>query len=74
VNKDGHPFKNIQEALSFLGLSQQQFSQLSGFLGFRDPILRIQSVGEAGDVSKQVEVIVRKAPGAAAKILLWTEK
>jgi len=73
-NKDGHPFKNIAEALSFLGLSQQQYSQLSVFLGFRDPILRIQSEGESGKVIRQVDAIVRKVEGENSQILLWTEK
>ena len=73
-NKDGAPFKDIAEAVGFLGLSPQQFSQLSGFLGFHDPVVRIQSVGEAGKVIRQVDAIVRKVPGANTQILLWTEK
>ena len=72
-NKDGHPFTNVAEALSFLGLSQQQFSQLSSFLGFRDQILHIQSKGESGKVVRQVDAIVRKVPGGNSQILLWTE-
>jgi len=73
-NKDGRPFKDFPEALSFLGLSPQQFSQLSRYLGFHDPVLHVQSVGEAGKVIRQVDAIVRKVPGANAQILLWTEK
>ena len=73
-NKDGHPFKNIAEALSFLGLSQEQYSQLSMFLGFRDPIQRIQSEGKSGKVIRQVDAIVRKVQGVNSQILLWTEK
>ena len=72
-NKDGYPFKNLAEALSFLGLSQQQFSQLAGFLGFHDPVQHIQSVGESQKVIRQVDAIVRKVPGANSQILLWTE-
>jgi len=67
-------FKNMAEALSFLGLSQQQFSQLSVFLGLHDPVVRIQSEGESGKVIRQVDAIVRKVPGANTQILLWTEK
>lgn len=72
-NKDGFAFKNSAEALSFLGLSQEQYTQLSPFLGFRDPILRIQSAGESGKVIRQVDAIVRKVQGANSQILLWTE-
>jgi len=73
-SKDGYPFKNLAEALSFLGLSQEQFSQLTGFLGFRDPVQHIKSVGESEKVIRQVDAIVRKVPGANTQILLWTEK
>ena len=73
VNPDGHAFKDVAEALSYLGLSQEQFSQLSGFLGFRDPILRIRSVGEAGQSSHQVDVVVKKAQGSKPQVLLWSE-
>jgi len=72
--QDGHPFKNLAEALSCLGVSQDQFAQLTGYLGFRDPILRITSVGESGKVARQVDAIVRKVPGGNAQILLWSEK
>ena len=74
VNRDGHAFKDIAEALSYLGLTQEQFSQLSGFLGYRDPIMRIRSVGESGQSSHQVEVVVKKAQNAKPQILLWSEK
>lgn len=74
VNKDGHAFKSLDEAISFLGLSKDQFLKLSGLLGFRDPVVRIQSVGESGKVIRQVEAIVRKVPEANSQILLWTEK
>ncbi len=73
-NKDGYPFRTPHDALSSLGLSQDQFAQLSGFLGFRDPVIRIQSVGQSGKVIRQTEAIVRKVPGANAQILFWSEK
>jgi len=73
-NKDGYPFKNLAEALSYLGLSQEQFSKLSGFLGFRDPVIRIESMGQSEKVVRQVDAIVRKVPGANAQILLWSEQ
>jgi len=74
VNKDGYPFKNRAEALSFLGFTEQQFSQMSGFLGFRDPVLRVRSVGESGKVIRQVEVIMRRVEGAKAQVLKWSEE
>jgi len=73
-DKDGHPFKDLTEALSYLGFTQSQFAQLSAFLGFRDPVLHVKSVGQAGKEIRQVDAIVRKVTGANANILLWTEK
>ena len=64
----------MHEARSILGLSQPQFDQISGFLGFRDPVQRIQSEGESGKVIRQLNTVVRKVPGANAQILLWSEK
>lgn len=72
--KDDHVFHDINECISFLGLSQDQFAQISGLLSFHDPIVRIHSVGEAAKVDRQVDVVARKAPGAPPQILQWTEK
>lgn len=73
-SKEGYPFKNLAEALMCLGLSSQQFEQLRGILGFRDPVTRIQSKGCSAKVVRQTDVIVRKVRGANAQILLWSEK
>lgn len=71
--EDGRPFKNLAEALSYLGLTQQQFTDLSGFLGFRDNVLHIHSEGKSGEIKRQVDVVVRKTQGASGQILLWSE-
>jgi len=70
----GYPFKNLVEALSYLGLNQEQIARLPISLGFRDPVTRIQSTGQSGKISRQIDVIVRKNPGAPAQILSRTEK
>jgi len=72
--KDDHVFRDINEALSYLGISPQQAGQLGGILGFKDPIVRITSVGTAGKVDRQVEVVARKVPGSNPQIIQWTEK
>ncbi len=72
--KDGYPFRNVAEAVECLGLSQQQFAALSGFLGFRDPVVHIESTGESEKVVRQMTVIVRKVSGGNAPILLWNEQ
>ena len=72
--KDDHIFRDINEAYSYLGLSQQQAAQIGGLLAFKDPIVRITSVGSVGKVSRQVEVIASKVAGQNSQIIQWTEK
>ena len=75
---DGTPddriFRDANEAMSYLGFTPQQAQSLSGLIGFKDPIVRIVSIGHAGKVNRQVEVIARKVPGSNAQIIQWTEK
>jgi len=69
----GYPFQNLAEALSYLGMTQEQFARLSTLAGFRDPVQRVQSVGESRQVIRQVDAIVRKQPGSKPQILFWQE-
>ena len=68
--KDGHPFKDMADALRCLGVGPQ----FAGLLGLHEPVLHVQSVGQSAKVIRQVEAIVRKVPGAHAQILWWNEK
>ena len=70
--KDSHPFKDIADALNCLGITREQFSNLSLFLGFRDPVIRIQSVGQSERMVRTTEVVVRK--DGNNQILFWSEK
>ncbi len=72
--QDDGVFSNINEVLSHLGISQQQYQQISGYISFRDSTVRIRSIGTAGNVHRQVDVIARKVEGNPPQILLWTEK
>jgi len=70
---DDHQFKDLNEALSFLGFSGQgTTSPLSGLVGINDPTYHIISVGTSGKVDRQVEVVAQKV-GARPNILLWKE-
>ncbi|MDD5350822.1 MAG: type II secretion system protein GspK [Chthoniobacteraceae bacterium] len=73
-DRAGYPFENVAEAIGILGLSEEQGVQLSGFLGFRDPVVRIRSIGQSENVIRQTDAIVSKALGASAQILYWNEK
>ena len=69
---DDHFFKDLNEALSFLGYSAQGPSQLSGLVGLKDPTYHILSIGTSGKVDRQVEVVAQKGSGRP-NILLWKE-
>lgn len=71
---DDHIFTSTDEVRSYLGMSQDQFSQISSLVSVNDMTVHIRSVGEAGEVHRQVEVIARKVQGRNPQIFLWTEK
>lgn len=72
--EDDHQFNNLSEALTALGLTQDQQSQISGLVSYRDATIRIDSVGRAGNVQRKVQVIARKPTGQTPQILLWIER
>jgi len=71
---DDHVFRDIGEAIGYLGFSGPQFNQIGSLISFRDPVVRIQSTGQAGEAVRQVEIVARKVPGANPFIFSWTEK
>ncbi|MGH8092144.1 MAG: hypothetical protein ACREIF_01555 [Chthoniobacterales bacterium] len=54
-----------------LGFTPVQYQQLQRLIGFNDPVVRVVSVGKSGDVTRTVEMIVRKS--ASPQIILWKE-
>ncbi len=72
-NKDDHPFKDLPDALDCLGMSQTEVDSLSAFLKFRDPVTRIQSVGQSAAVIRTTEAVVNKEANGNTQILLWIE-
>jgi general secretion pathway protein K len=69
---DDFQFKNLQEIQSYLGFSGPQFKEMSNLVVAKDQTQRIISEGYAGNVSRQLEVVVRKG-GSNPAILLWKE-
>lgn len=70
--KDDHVFKDLTEALSYLGLAGPAALPVQPFVTLKDPTVRIVSVGQSGKVYRQVEVVARKM-GAQPQILWWKE-
>ncbi len=71
---DDRIFNDLNEAAAAMGLGSEQLAAISSHISFRDPTVRIHSVGTAGKVRREVDVVARKVQGGNAQILLWTEK
>ncbi len=67
-------FPNIDEALSYLGLSRLQIAAVAPFVEIENPLttVHIRSTGQCGNVSRLVEVVARKQ-GMQPIILSWKE-
>jgi Type II secretion system (T2SS), protein K len=69
---DDLQFKSLEDARVAFGFSPEQFKQLVPLVGFRDPVLRIVSVGKSGDVTRVVQMVVRKT-GNIPQLITWKE-
>ncbi len=69
---DDANFKSLEEVRAVLGFSPEQFKALAGLVGFKDPILRIVSVGKSGDTTRVVQMVIRKI-GTAPQMITWKE-
>ncbi len=68
-------FKNLEQVRQFLSMTKPQFDVLGQLIGIQDPnsaIMRINSIGRSGNVSRQVELVARKS-GQNPAILYWKE-
>jgi general secretion pathway protein K len=70
--EDDAQFKSLEEVRVAFGLSPEQFQQLGGLIGFKDPIFRIVSIGKSGDVNRVVQMVFRKT-GSIPQLLTWKE-
>lgn len=66
------PFKSQDDVRAALGLTPVQFKQLAPLVGFQDRVVRVVSVGKSGNVTRIVQMIVRKA-GNVPQLISWRE-
>jgi type II secretory pathway component PulK len=69
---DDTVFNNMDEVRVALGLSPQQFQQLSPFISFRDPVLRVVSTGQSSDTTRVIQLVFRRA-GTTPQLITWKE-
>ena len=69
---DDTVFNSLDDIRAALGLSPQQFQELSPFVSFKDPVLRIVSTGRSSDVTRVIQLVFRRA-GTTAQLITWKE-
>ncbi len=69
---DDLKLQTVEDARTAFGLSAEQFQQLNGIIGFKDPVLRIISTGKSGNVTRMVQMVVRKT-GNVPQLITWKE-
>jgi hypothetical protein len=65
-------FRGIDEVRVVLGLNEEQFKQLNGLVSFKDPVLRVVSVGTAGRARRTVQMVFRRV-GVVPQLITWKE-
>jgi type II secretory pathway component PulK len=69
---DDVQFKSLEDARIALGFSQEQFLQLAPLIGFKDPVIRIVSTGKSAEITRVVQMVVRKT-GGIPQLINWKE-
>lgn len=70
--EDDVDFAGPSEVQVALGFSQEQFNQLAGLLVYKDPVLRVESVGKSGPITRTVRMVFGKT-GNSILLKSWKE-
>ncbi|HSH38385.1 MAG TPA: hypothetical protein VK993_06340 [Chthoniobacterales bacterium] len=70
--EDDAQFKTLEDVRVALGFSSEQFKQIAALVGFRDQVMRIISTGKSANVTRVVQMIVRKS-GNVPQLISWKE-
>ena len=70
--EDDAAFKTLEDVRVALGFTAEQFKQIASLVGFRDQVLRVVSTGRSGNVTRVVQMIVRKS-GNVPQLISWKE-
>lgn len=69
---DDPKFKTLEEVRVALALTAEQFKALAPLIGLNDQVVRVVSVGKSGNVTRVVQMVIRKA-GNAPQLITWKE-
>jgi general secretion pathway protein K len=71
---DDPPFRTIEDVRVAIGFSPEQFQQLAGLVTFKDPVVRIVSVGKSGEATRVVQIVLRRANNVnVPQLITWKE-
>jgi general secretion pathway protein K len=70
--EDDLKLESLDDVRVAFGLSPDQFQLVAGMLNFKDPVVRIISTGKSGQVTRVVQMVVRKT-GDVAQLITWKE-
>ena len=70
--EDDPEFKSIEDVRVAIGFNTEQFKQIAPLVSFKDQVVRIVSVGRSGDVTRTVQMVIRKS-GAIPQLITWKE-
>jgi hypothetical protein len=70
--QDDAEFKDPNAVRAALNLTTEQFKQLNGLIGFKDPVFRVVSVGKSGDTTRVVQMVFRRI-GSNPQMITWKE-
>ena len=69
--EDDPIFETLDDVRVALGFTPDQFARLSGLVGFKDPVVRVVSVGKSGETTRTIQMIIRKNPNP--QMIRWKE-
>ena len=69
---DDPEFKTLDDLRVALGFTTEQYKAIGPLVGFKDQVVRVVSVGKSGDVTRVVQMVIRKA-GSVPQLITWKE-
>ena len=69
---DDAQFASLADVYIVLGLPEKQSEQIASLVTFKDQVFRIMSMGKSGNVTRSLQMIVRKA-GGIPQVITWKE-
>jgi hypothetical protein len=70
--EDDLKLESLNDVGVAFGLTPEQFQEIAGMFNFKDPVVRIISTGKSGQVTRVVQMVVRKT-GDVAQLITWKE-